>query len=108
MAFRRVALLSEIPTDTGLGITLEGQKIGLYRLGDRLYAMEDVCPHAGTLLHPGTLIGTLVVCPGHGWEFDLRAALHSLDESRDSPRSCALRARRLDREKRVGTPGTGH
>jgi nitrite reductase/ring-hydroxylating ferredoxin subunit len=75
MAFRRVALLSEIPTDTGLGITLEGQKIGLYRLGDRLYAMEDVCPHAGTLLHPGTLIGTLVVCPGHGWEFDLMTGL---------------------------------
>jgi len=36
------------------------------------------------------------------------AALHSLDESTDSLRSCALRASRLERENRTGTSGSGH
>jgi nitrite reductase/ring-hydroxylating ferredoxin subunit len=71
MAFECVAKLAQIPRDRGLRIRLRGREIGLYRVGDFVYAMEDVCPHAGYPLSEGELEGTLVICPGHAWEFDL-------------------------------------
>ena len=75
MAFQRVARLSDIPEDGGFRVSLNGSEIGLYRVGGRVYAMENVCPHAGYPLNEGFLDGTRVTCPGHGWEFDLITGL---------------------------------
>jgi nitrite reductase/ring-hydroxylating ferredoxin subunit len=75
MAFQRAASLAEIPENAGIGVMVEGREIGLYRIREKLYAMEDVCPHAGSLLSGGAVEGTLVACPGHGWEFDLETGL---------------------------------
>lgn len=75
MAFQQVARLSEIPPGGSLRVLVSGRPIGLYRVGHRIYAMDDVCPHAGTALHGGLLVGTRVTCPGHGWEFDLLTGL---------------------------------
>ena len=75
MKFQKVARLADIPSQGGLAVSIEGVEFGLYRVGDRVYAMEDSCPHAGYPLHEGDLDGTLVICPGHGWEFDLESGL---------------------------------
>ncbi len=37
-----------------------------------LYAIDNVCPHAGAPLAQGALHGHRVVCPFHAWEFDCR------------------------------------
>jgi nitrite reductase/ring-hydroxylating ferredoxin subunit len=66
-----VASLSRIPADRGLRVRIGGREVGLYRVGERIYAMDDVCPHAGFALSEGDVDGTLVICPGHAWEFDL-------------------------------------
>jgi nitrite reductase/ring-hydroxylating ferredoxin subunit len=47
-------------------------EIGLFRVGDHVYAMENTCPHAGDPLSEGVLEGCVVVCPAHGWDFDVR------------------------------------
>jgi nitrite reductase/ring-hydroxylating ferredoxin subunit len=75
MAFERVASLRDIPSEGGLRIRAGDRDIGLYRVGDRVYAMDDRCPHAGYPLSEGDLVGTLVICPGHAWEFDLETGL---------------------------------
>jgi nitrite reductase/ring-hydroxylating ferredoxin subunit len=36
-----------------------------------IYAIEDACNHAGASLAEGWLEGTCVVCPMHGYVFDL-------------------------------------
>ena len=71
MAFKRVASLTDIPTDRGLAVAHDGGEIGLYRIRDEVYAMDNLCPHAGSPLCEGQLAGSTVVCPGHGWEFDV-------------------------------------
>ena len=72
----RVARLDEIPSDSGLHIriTEEDREIdlGLYRVDDVVYAMEDACPHAGFPLSQGRLEGCVIVCDAHGWPFDVR------------------------------------
>jgi len=37
-----------------------------------LVAVPGVCPHEDVALADGYLFDGIVVCPGHGWGFDLR------------------------------------
>ncbi len=72
MAFERVAALADIPTDRGLCVRVGELEIGLYRDGDRVFAMDDICPHAGYPLHEGPFRECVVMCTGHGWEYDVQ------------------------------------
>jgi nitrite reductase/ring-hydroxylating ferredoxin subunit len=71
LAFERVAALGEIPEGRGLCVRLHGREIGVYRVGDALHAMDNVCPHAGYPLHEGELEDRVLYCAGHGWPFDV-------------------------------------
>lgn len=51
----------------------EAGPIAVYHVGGALYAARDVCPHAGAKLSEGTLDGTIVTCPRHGSQFDVRS-----------------------------------
>jgi len=53
-------------------LTVAGRDILLARVGDSYYATDDRCPHRGARLSEGSLAGTVVTCPGHGSQFDLR------------------------------------
>jgi len=45
--------------------------IALFNVEGQIYALENVCPHAGGPLGEGTLEGDVVVCPWHGWKFNV-------------------------------------
>lgn len=72
MSFVRVASLTDIPTERGKRIRVGDVSIGLYRIDDHVYAMEDLCPHAGYPLSLGRLEGCVISCAAHGWPFDVR------------------------------------
>lgn len=71
MAFARVARVDEIPADRGLRVRLGDLEIGLFRVGDAVHAIENPCPHAGYPLSEGFFQGCVIVCPMHGWDFDV-------------------------------------
>ena len=49
-----------------------GARVMLHRRGTQIYAISDVCPHAGGPLHEGTVDDDLcVTCPWHGSRFRL-------------------------------------
>ena len=49
-----------------------GATVLLARFAGTVYAYLDTCPHAGTSLsEDGDLDEDLIVCGGHGWEFDV-------------------------------------
>jgi nitrite reductase/ring-hydroxylating ferredoxin subunit len=75
MSYRRVAEEREVPERGGLRVDIEGRSIGIFRVDGSYYAMDDVCPHAGFPLSEGELCGHTVLCPLHGWEFDLRSGI---------------------------------
>lgn len=41
------------------------------RLAGELVAVPGVCPHEDVALADGHLDGAVIVCPGHGYRFDL-------------------------------------
>ncbi len=53
-------------------IRLKGKPILLVRVGGEVYGVSNVCPHAGCSFQAGILTGYTLMCPCHGWKFDVR------------------------------------
>jgi nitrite reductase/ring-hydroxylating ferredoxin subunit/uncharacterized membrane protein len=62
---------AELPADTPVAVVAEGRQILLYRHDDTLYAIDNLCSHAGGLLSRGPVAGLTVTCPLHGSRFCL-------------------------------------
>lgn len=70
------ASLSAVPIGRGLEVLVSGRIVGLFRSGDEVLAIDGVCPHQGGPLAKGEIEHACVVCPWHGWRFDLRTGRH--------------------------------
>ncbi|HWL07056.1 MAG TPA: Rieske 2Fe-2S domain-containing protein [Planctomicrobium sp.] len=77
-----LAPLSEFPDRAGREFTVEDRIVAVFRDGDRLWALDGICPHAGGPLAEGdvtpTATGAIVTCPWHGWQFDVSTGKHCL------------------------------
>jgi nitrite reductase/ring-hydroxylating ferredoxin subunit len=62
---------ADLPDDTPVAVEAEGRQIMLYRHRGRLYAIDNVCSHAGGLLSRGPVANLTVTCPLHGSRFAL-------------------------------------
>jgi nitrite reductase/ring-hydroxylating ferredoxin subunit/uncharacterized membrane protein len=62
---------ADLPDDTPVAVVAEGRQIMLYRHGDSLYAIDNVCSHAGGILSRGPVADLTVTCPLHGSRFAL-------------------------------------
>ncbi len=62
---------ADLPDDTPTAVAAEGRQIMLYRHGGRLYAIDNICSHAGGLLSRGPVADLTVTCPLHGSRFAL-------------------------------------
>ncbi|HUC63639.1 MAG TPA: non-heme iron oxygenase ferredoxin subunit [Alphaproteobacteria bacterium] len=71
MAWQRVASVKDVTEGDGFAVTVGSLEIALYKLGDKYFALEDVCPHAYALLSTGFVEGEKVSCPMHGAEFHI-------------------------------------
>lgn len=63
--------LSTLPRERGIRVTVGEKRIAMFRIGDDVYAVGDVCSHAEASLSEGEVFDTEVECPRHGSEFDL-------------------------------------
>jgi 3-phenylpropionate/trans-cinnamate dioxygenase ferredoxin subunit len=54
------------------GVTVGGNELLLARVEDHYYAASNLCPHLKAKLARGTLTGTILTCPRHGSQFDLK------------------------------------
>jgi len=79
LAYQKVANANDLPAGRGLCVQVDGIEIGLFRVGEKIYAMENRCPHADDPLSEGTLEGTIVTCRAHGWQFDVRTGFRPED-----------------------------
>jgi nitrite reductase/ring-hydroxylating ferredoxin subunit len=64
-----------LPQGTLRRLTLSnGSELALYNINGEYYATDNFCPHRGAALSDGTVIGHIVECSLHGWQFDVRPA----------------------------------
>lgn len=93
-----IARTSDLSDGGRLIVDAGGRSIGVFRVGQRYYALLNRCPHAGAELCRGRLVGTLsadapghyrydadrrlIACPWHGWEFDIATGQSYVDPRR--------------------------
>src|SRR5687767_10813057 len=72
--FQRVAKLDEIPDGGMRQFVAHGEPVGIYRVGEAVYAINDICTHEETYLTDGEfeIEDMEVECPLHGSRFDVR------------------------------------
>jgi nitrite reductase (NADH) small subunit len=65
--------LAALPPGMTARVRVDGMDVALFRRGDEVFAIGNACPHRGGNLRDGMVEGDIVICPLHGWEFDLRS-----------------------------------
>lgn len=73
MARVKVLELADLPPGKGVLVSLDGRDVALFRRGADILAIGNDCPHQGGSLCDGWVEGDIVICPLHGWEFDVRS-----------------------------------
>lgn len=51
------------------------EEVLILNLDGTIYAINNICPHAGAALQRGTITGTVLDCPLHRWGFDLSTGI---------------------------------
>jgi 3-phenylpropionate/trans-cinnamate dioxygenase ferredoxin component len=69
--FVTVATTDELAPGERIVVEYKDNYIAIFQVGDRYYAIEDVCTHDDGPLAHGHLDGTVIECPRHGARFDI-------------------------------------
>lgn len=85
MPFVAVARLDEIPDDHGLLVERQGRTLALFKVGGRVHACGAVCPHEEGPLAEGWTEGDVVVCPWHGYDYELATGRCRVDPDLSIP-----------------------
>jgi len=88
----RVCAVDEIPENGGVLADIGEREVGVFKYRDRLYAYDNRCIHQGGPVCSGEILGATkleldedkevvreildkgeprLICPWHGWEYDL-------------------------------------
>ena len=71
--YELVATLGEIPDGGMKQVVVRGEPVGLYRVGEDVYAVHDICTHEEAYLSEGDFEpdDLEVECPLHGSHFNV-------------------------------------
>lgn len=79
--FVKVASAADIPAGTGKVVEAGGKTLAVFNCDGTFYAVDNACKHRGGPLGEGSLSGTSVTCPWHGWEYDVTSGACAMDPS---------------------------
>jgi len=71
MSWLSVCKVDEVTEDVPFSVKQDEKEIGIFKVDDGFYAIEDICPHAYALLTQGFVEGRTVECPLHEAIFDI-------------------------------------
>ena len=109
-----VAPAASLPPGTRAILDIEGREVGLFNVGGRYFAFRNRCPHLGGPLCGGKVLDLVIssegpgdirleptspmlVCPWHGWEFDLSTGQSYCDPGRWQARRYRVTVERTSR-----------
>ena len=75
----KLATLEELPPGTSKEVEHDGRVYALFNVEGVISAIDGICPHQGGPLADGSVEGTCVTCPWHGWQFDVRTGQSTLN-----------------------------
>lgn len=83
---QRLCALADLPDGRGTIVRAENRAVALFRVGEEVFALDNVCPHWGGPLGEGevNVERMEVTCPWHRFRFDLRSGGNVLSDVRNA------------------------
>ncbi len=70
--FQKVCKVNDIKEGTGKRLMVEDVDVAIFKVNGNVFALSNVCPHQkSAIIYNGFVEEDKVVCPAHGWEFNL-------------------------------------
>ena len=79
--FVTVARADELPPGTVRAVRAGDEEIALAHVNGRFCAVQGRCLHLQGPLGDGRLEGSVLTCPWHGWQYDVRTGLNEFDHA---------------------------
>jgi len=67
----KVAEVGEVSPGEGKVVVVKGMEVVLLNVDGKIYALDNICPHAAFALGEGTVEGDIIICPGHALEYKI-------------------------------------
>jgi nitrite reductase/ring-hydroxylating ferredoxin subunit/ferredoxin-thioredoxin reductase catalytic subunit len=68
----RIAATGDLADGQGRVVAVGKRKLALFRVDGEFFCLDNVCMHMWAPLGEGYLDGHTVMCPWHGWRYDVR------------------------------------
>jgi len=73
ISFTKICSVLDIEENAGKRFIINETEIAVFKSNGNIFALSNICPHQQTaLIYDGFIEEGCVVCPAHGWKFDLR------------------------------------
>lgn len=69
--FVKAAKASEIQPGSGSVVSVGGKDRALFNVDGTFYCIDNTCVHRGGPIGEGFVQESVVVCPWHGWQYDI-------------------------------------
>jgi anthranilate 1,2-dioxygenase ferredoxin subunit len=66
-----IGTLSDFPEGRGVAVIVADRRLAVFHVGDRLFAIDNVCTHNRMRLADGPVQGVIVTCRTHNSRFNL-------------------------------------
>ncbi len=71
--FIRLCKVEELKEKQGKRFTVNDIEVAIFNVDGNIYALQNLCPHQhAPIIYDGFIEDCKVVCPAHGWEFNLK------------------------------------
>lgn len=66
---------NQLEESKGTTVYVNERDLALYKYEGQFYALDNTCLHRGGQLGDGTMDGPNVICPLHGWDYDVKTGV---------------------------------
>jgi 3-phenylpropionate/trans-cinnamate dioxygenase ferredoxin component len=74
--YSKVCTVSELKENQGKRFLINDVDVALFKVNGEIFILNNTCPHQHTtIIYDGIIEDGCVVCPAHGWMFNLKTGL---------------------------------
>lgn len=76
--FQYLCSIKDLKENIGRRFIVSDVEIAVFKINNEVFALSNICPHQQThLIYDGFIEEEFVICPAHGWKFNLRTGKKS-------------------------------
>ena len=80
--FQYLCRVDELKENSGKRFIIDDIEVAVFKINSEVLAVSNICPHQQTsLIYDGFIEDEFVVCPAHGWKFNLRTGKKDTDSN---------------------------